>query len=327
MMVMAVLLVASCRKDGVYNPKNQIDKVYNSVVSSVTITLPDGTSNTTDYDSGKQLSETWTWNDDKLSTIEHHVLNIDDWYSFAMTESFSYDDKNRIERVDNFDDKEYVLYKYDGKELSKMEFWHGADQVAVATVTYDDRHIDKISYELDDDFYKNNKSVENSFFMNMMKMFFDDNIIKPFSKFVEKKQFVKGSLMIVVDLDWDGENVEEVEMTSPQAPDMKVEMSFKHDGKLNPKRGLYGLNIFIADVDADVTDTYSMYHCLSKNNVTHAEVAMIYDGDRESMAMDFNYEYDGKFPVKCYYTINDSYEILDASYVSKSVITTFFEYK
>ena len=87
----AILLAfafTSCEKDGQYKPKERISKVY-----SLTPHSPE-----------KHLECVWTWDDKKLSKIDYLFWNGDlDW-----TETFKYDSKNRIERVEDLEGNEYV---------------------------------------------------------------------------------------------------------------------------------------------------------------------------------------------------------------------------
>ena len=50
-LLLSTIVISSCNKDGVYNPKEKIDKIY------------------VDSGSGKYLSEDWTWNKKELKTI------------------------------------------------------------------------------------------------------------------------------------------------------------------------------------------------------------------------------------------------------------------
>ena len=79
------MLFSSCHKEGVFNPKKKISKIYTS--SSYTFN-----GNTTTFD--KTLSEEWTWNkNNTLAKIDAHGSLSE------TTETYTYD-KKRVTRID-----------------------------------------------------------------------------------------------------------------------------------------------------------------------------------------------------------------------------------
>ena len=135
-LLLAILLpvaasFTSCKKDGVYNPKQKISRIYYAYSS------PDPF-----FNSDKELKEIWDWDGNKLSTIAYYTKKGVDG-----TEKFSYDGK-RLSRVDyvipDGTNVAHVLYIYDGRKLDKMEYYSGEELQEIHKYIYDGKKLSKV---------------------------------------------------------------------------------------------------------------------------------------------------------------------------------------
>ena len=105
---LSVILVASCKeKDGVYNPKGKISKIYYE-----DYVMYEGTAKPV-YTQPKELVEVWTWDKKKLMQIE----SKEDGYTWAL--QFVYKG-NQVQEIKSGDD--IFKFTYDDKtKLKKIE--------------------------------------------------------------------------------------------------------------------------------------------------------------------------------------------------------------
>ncbi|MBP5728020.1 MAG: hypothetical protein J6Y48_13195, partial [Clostridia bacterium] len=131
-LLLAILLpvaasFTSCKKDGVYNPKQKISRIYRQ-----------GSGQNTE----KQLVELWNWDGKKLSSITYYDRSGE----MEGTEKFSYDGKrlSRIDYISDFGDGSYLLFTYDGRKLDKVEVYALGNLVGTLKYTYDGNKISKM---------------------------------------------------------------------------------------------------------------------------------------------------------------------------------------
>jgi len=98
MAVFMIFAFFACEKEGVYNPKQKIKRVYE------------------EKDAIKVLAEEWTWNKNLLEKIDYYVNNKID-----HTERYSYE-KNRVVKVEG----NYYYYKvsYDGSMYKQVDLYY-----------------------------------------------------------------------------------------------------------------------------------------------------------------------------------------------------------
>ena len=123
--VLFVAFMASCSKEGVYNPKKKIQRVYSE-------------STYTD----KYLSQVWNWEDKLLKSVDHYSGS-----GLSHTETFSYDG-NRLIRVDDYRHSEYATYEYDGSVLKTYNFYEKNQLASTLNFTYDGKKVSRVVYSL-----------------------------------------------------------------------------------------------------------------------------------------------------------------------------------
>lgn len=278
----------SCTKDkaGVYLPKKKIQRMYGA--SSYT---------------NKYLRNIWIWDDNLLKTIDHYSSSG----GLSWTEYFSYDGK-RLTRVDDYSNSEYVLYDYDGNNLKSASYYYRNNIGGVATVTYSDNKISKISQT----FYDSKKDAKTLCHLDPLSVLFPAHLCEVMEK--SEKVFAASRLgkeiyTINWQFTWTDDNITKLFATDSEGHSISV--AFQYDSKNSVLKGFMDLYSLIDD---DV-DSYVGLGCYSKNNVTK----MIYtysDGDTEIINLIYQYDKDD-YPTM----ITESYDGGTGTYM------TYYEYE
>lgn len=294
-MVLAVAcMFAACTKEGVYNPKEKISKIFESSVSTYTM----GSTTTTD-ETPKHPTESWTWDGKLLSSITYYEGDgtVDE------TVTFTYDGK-QLSKMQTVGSNSYTQFIYDGSKLEKFETYYSNRLESAGTVTYDGKKV----VQIDVVDYDNNKSNKTDRLMQTVLQFvmpvYTENTAK-----VAKTVATKGSNTSTIKFEWDGKNISKAIL---EYDNDKISVAYTYDEKNNPYQGfLYFIE------DEAIGATWG-----SKNNVLSETVTMSMDGETDTYKYTFSYEYDGKWPTTKTYSNSDSY--MGITYSSKT--TTYFEY-
>jgi hypothetical protein len=279
LMGMVIFSMTSCKKDGVYNPKKKISKIYTQQGAEP-----------------KKLSETWTWDKNKV------VSMVDE--AGAIT-YFEYD-KNRISKITNVGG--YSEYTYDGSKLSKITSYVGSVVYATITFEHDGKKISKVTMEtislLDFDLASTTKSLMS----RAMRFVLPVQVSEAIASSTQKSRKA-GGIRMSYTLKWKGDNVEEVSSEEISLLDMtvveKMTISYTYDTKKNPYDGL-----LLMDAGATL---------LSKNNILSEHMSI--DGV-EAAKTDYTFTYDSNFPTE-----EKAVTIYAAYPTVKGTSTTYYEYK
>ena len=303
--IIAVMLSSftSCHKDGEFNPKKKIYRIYSESTGV-----------------GKELDATWTWNDNLLSRIDYKKEKFD---------KFEYDKKriSKIERNDgNSIGSSTTTFSYDGSKFDKIEKVHkdvvslGAfsairTEHTVYQFAYKGSKVEKITVTVTttDTMMLTLKSgvsekVEESDF-NPLQFIFSEQTCKSIAKLQsEEKSNSKGgnSYTYTISYTWDGNNIEKevLEYKDISFTETRV---YTYDNKKNPFYGLF-MEAESSDISkADVSH-------ISKNNAIKVVTS---NSKGENTEVNYTYQYDGNFPVES-----------KATNTKNSYYTTrFYEYK
>jgi hypothetical protein len=111
-LVVVALINTSCDKEGVYNPKEKISKVY----------VDNGD------EAGKELYQTWTWDDKLLSKIDNSMMETKD--------VLEYNKNNQLVKVTSYEESVetgYTTLTYDKSNLTSMDIYtDGKKSVSIA---------------------------------------------------------------------------------------------------------------------------------------------------------------------------------------------------
>ncbi len=258
MTLLLATAITSCNKDGVYNPKEKIDKIY------------------VDAGSGKHLSEDWTWDNKQLKTINYYESDG----TIDHSETFTYND-NRLSQVDNHEDGETVKYTYDKRRLQQADFYNNNVLYMTCFFEYADNKLADIKVTTTiAEKGLNTKGVANPLNYVLPKQSLEsiENVMK--------ENPTRGSVSFEIDFAWDGNNVSEIGI---ELDGYNVLYAFEYDDKLNPFRNF---------LNSDLEETlYGHGVYKSKNNIvsyTLIEAAMGYSFSESHY---ISYTYDGRFPA------------------------------
>ena len=300
LMVAAATLLAftSCNKEGVYNPKEKIVKIYKSSINSTTYSY--GGQSLTESDTvPKYVSEEWTWSGKLLTSISFYSYNYQTKTSvFSNKIDLTYDGK-QLTKVASSDDptNEYATYTYDGNKISKIETYYRGKLQSTTDVTHDGKKVVKVVITMyDDDEGDITKFVMNS--------------IMPTRKAAEMVLACRSAKAVTtetetIDFTYEGNNVSKMVVTYGED---KRTMDFTYDAMKNP---FYGNYLYAASGDGSVM--------LSENNVLTEKSS--WTGE-EPRTQSYTYEYDGKYPVSC--TTSETSN--DGVYSYSSSNTIYYEY-
>ena len=260
--LIALVALTSCNKnkiDGVYNPKEKIDKIYWSYA-----------------DISKRLLEDWTWKDKRLKTIDYYSSDG----TIESTDRFSYNGE-RLIQVDNYEYNSSMKYRYDHK-----------DRLLEATFTYDGILMEKYDFEYDDNELSDIKltiyedwALNNDNRINPLRYMLPELPLESIKRIV-KKSPLRSNIVVEIDIDWKDNNISEIEL---EIGDISEKLVFEYDDKKNPFRGFLGLYF----------DELILAHgnFASKNNVTKITITEEYKGISATDTEYVSYTYDGKFPA------------------------------
>ena len=326
-LALMVLMAACTEKEGVYNPKKKISKVYKSSVSHYGQYDPEtGTLyNQNTHRQDKQLWEEWIWEGNKLTQIRVYENEIEPYGKEGYAAiNFTYDGK-QIQRIASAD--EYMSFVYDGKKLQQIQIFAtgSSEPTETYTFTHDGNKITQIDFAFQD-------IVLNSYNIGLMKRLVLSNIV-PTTPMAEKafadlgiamaKSSAKAMVPIPLKLTWTGDNITGIDASytltdwgGPVA--CNISGTFAFDDKNNPHQNnfLTGLNNWQEDGTLPV---------FNKNNVTKSTMKVKYGSDySDTEEIIYAYTYDGEWPrtqleVRHYEDEENGYGNIDST-------TFYYEY-
>lgn len=263
-----MVLFTGCKKDGVYNPKEKINRIfYESTYSS------------------KYLSETWTWDKNLLTKITSG--SNQNFFYF-----FEYDGKQlkTIKESDGW----HCDFTYDGGKISKYDYYNASNQLEeTCTFEHDGSKISKMTTTWYDNDYKDNNKLSKS----LLEFMFPNT---KFCKNVTKRQEMnnnKSSSTSSMTFKWDGKNISEATYEETYEGEYySASANFEYDNKSNP----YYISMYEIVFN-------EMFIPLSKNNITKASY-FYSDGDYEEESFSYTYDgkfpIERKYFDGDYYSIN-----------------------
>lgn len=301
LLIVAIALMAvafvSCQKDGVYKPKHKIAKVYNEWVKTTVTT--DASGSTTKIDSLKPyVAQEWTWGDKTLESI----TSKNDDGRITETRNFNYDDKNRIIGCtgDNDEKAEYIYN--DDKKLQTIKITEGPNETTTIDIAYDGKVSTSITTVWT---YTIGKKVS-----DFTKSILPEYICSAIEANQLHAKATTFSNTLTSAIEWDGKNISQVVTTGED--NYKHTVTYEYDSKSNPFIGMY------AEMDYEIA--------YSKNNIVKRTESYV-EGNKTIIEEEsFEYEYDGKMPVKCIYTDVHEDEYFGTTYKITTVNTTTYEY-
>jgi len=209
-------------------------------------------------------SEKWAWSGDLLSYIEYYNSDGDR----TGTLWFRYDDDKRIKEAE--DGRYDVKYDYDDGRLDEIEICYASSERMYQKMEFDYKGGKLASIDITT--YNKNEGAPMSF--NPLRFILSDDV----AEVVMSRPATKGVEHLM--LTWSGKNITEMASTSSD----NYHVKWTYDDKINPFKGFLNMEL-------DIDQTHSA------NNVIREEISK----NGTVRVVDYNYEYNGKYPTKVKY--------------------------
>jgi len=280
----------NCKKDGVYNPKKKISKIY---VAHLGV---------------KKLDYGWTWEDNLLKKVERFGMD-----TVVTSKAYYFYDKKQLVRIEyTNDDLRYVEITYNGSSYDRVDFYtkKGA-KTSSYVFSYDKKKVSKIEHTKYATPIPASKSMENE----LLSVFIPKIILEEMDRQIEQNPLLKSAdnkdVVYVHTMKYKGDNLDEWEILSSSNSRTSIFKYESYDDKINP---MYGSNPIMADGEAS-----SVFH---KNNPTKITYESM-DSNKVSLAtsaITYSYLYDKKYPTEIIKTSTPSVG-------NPFSDTTYYEYK
>lgn len=287
MALATICMLGACgEKEGRYNPKQKIEKVYRSTsIEEQRMDAATGTWATVNQTSTpKVLAETWDWDNGKLKKIVYSPEVVPGGKEETLT--FTYDG-SRVSRIES--STEYMLFTYKGKQMRKAELYDKEVSTSAPFTTYffvyDGNKVSKIDVhtrELD------HKSAGQGMLSRWVEELQASMGWKRLPAERQADPGAKGVTVQYVTLTWNGENVGQMNVKDDF---MNMDVVYTYDNKTNPfNHFLYTLNGYTSDGIVFA----------NKNNIVKSVTTVKYAGMEKEQVMEdtYNYVYKNDWPVE-----------------------------
>lgn len=297
-------LTVGCTKDGKYNPKEKISKIYTSSTHSSSWYDGETWHEGDVYNTPKHLSQAWTWDGKKLMSIADYDSDGENY----STAKFEYDG-SQLSKIT--EDDNYSVLEYDGKKLASVKTYSDGQLVSTAIVTHDGKKIVKIEATNNADIDLDVKGLRASAMEDALWTLVMPADARPLIKKAAAKSGAKASTTETITFEWDGDNVSKVSMTEGNGTNSSTyTMSYTYDKMKNPYYG------FLYEILNESGCS------LSENNAVSMTYTSVSEDGTYSDTENYTYKYDGKWPIER--TNSHSYE--GDGYRSSGSTTTYYEY-
>jgi hypothetical protein len=288
----------SCKKEGIFNPKQQISKIYADFERSIVVWDPE----TGEYVYKtilfpKFLVQEWTWDKNKLNKIDFWAYY--NWWEGEPegriwgTDRYYYE-KNRLVKIDQ-NEGYSVRIMYDGAKFDKIEFFNDMHEIWLTmNFTYNNNKISNVKTIVNWDSWK--KEAENK----ILATFLPKEIV---SKLIQKSEEKKSNKSMNEETynatyTYIGNNLKEMvfEYIDEDGDMYRVTANYlSYDSKHNP---------FYKKTDLEIEGEFMFGVPLiaSKNNPLEAKFVIYeeYYGHvyMEKLAFKYTYTYDKNYPIE-----------------------------
>lgn len=281
------LSFTACQKEkaGVYTPKKKIQEISYSWNSTE-----------------KNPYQRWVWDGDRVSSITHYTdfeLKRSSW-----EEIFTYED-NRIKRVDNPSDQEYITYEYSDDHLRSATVFYRNAIVCTWSVGYEGKHVTRLTGT----FYDGKKGGH-EMHLNPLSHLFPPDLCAHLAQCERQAaqcRYDDDNYIIALQLNWKNDNISEMVIS---IDDELFALHLQYDDKHSPWYG------FMGSLEDHLTTFEAGSTCFTKHNVTSMVYVEMEDDYRDTAR--YAYQYD-----------SDNYPILQTRYTSDNLDekrVLYFEY-
>ena len=304
MLIVATMAFASCQKsEGYFNPDRKINKIYES--SETTFTIAGQTTNTT---VDKHVSESWTWDGNKLKKIDYYNDNGE----LENTDVFTYDG-DVITKIE-WDEQSHVEFVYDKKVLKAIKMYNEDTLYTETIITQrDGKKITELVAYVFANHPSNSKFARAN--QTALRLLLPELAAKDIAQQMGVMRAAKSKTdtneINPIRLFWEGDNITKMVMTS-NAADIQIEQFYAYDNKINPYRSFVNY----------LCGPNTINDWGSSNNPVYDSTSMT--GEQTlNYGLSYSYEYDGEWPVKRIYTS----EIIDPIITHSTKQYVYYEYK
>lgn len=264
--LLLALSFTSCQKEkaGIYSPKKKIQQIYFSW-----------------SDTEKEPFQHWEWNGDQLSSITHYSdfdLKDDTWI-----EKFTYEN-NRVSRVDNYTNSEYITYAYDGDHLKSATVFYRNAIACTWEVSYEGDKISKMAGTFYDTFKKDGAKLH----LNPLSHLLPPAVCKKVAQCEQQmanQRHEEKTYTLAILLTWTDNNISKIVCTGDGE---YMDFQLQYDDKNCPWYG------FIGGLEDYLINFTSGHTGFTKNNVT--EIILTEDNYVDTLRFAYQYDSD-KYPV------------------------------
>lgn len=272
--LLLALSFTACQKEkaGVYSPKKKIQQIYYTWNGSE-----------------KKPYQHWVWDGDRLNSITHYA-GFGKRYDWE--EVFTYEN-NRLKRVDDYSDSEYITYDYDGDHLRTATVFYYNSIECTWTVGYEGNHITRLTGT----FYDKNK-CDHELRLNPLSHLFSHDLCARIAQCQHQTvshRHNEYNYTLSLQLIWDGDNISKIVYS---ADDDQITLQMQYDDKCCPWYG------FMGSLEEYLSNFQTGHTSFTKHNVT----SMVYMEEYDTDTMCYAYQYD-----------SDNYPILQTMYLSGDV--------
>ena len=271
--LLLALSFSSCQKEkaGVYSPQKKIQQIYFSW-----------------SDTEKEPFQHWEWDGNQLNSITHYSdfdLKGDTWI-----EKFTYEN-NRVSRVDNYTNSEYITYAYDGNHLKSTTVFYHNTIACTWEVSYEGDKISKMAGTFYDTFKKDGAKLH----LNPLSHLLPPAVCKKVAQCEQQmanQRHEEETYTLTILLTWTDNNINKIVCTGDGE---YMDFQLQYDDKNCPWYG------FMGGLEDYIIDFTSGHTGFTKHNVT----TMILTEGNYSDTICFAYQYNSdKYPVlqTMYYT-------------------------
>ena len=272
----ALLLLASCKKDGVFNPSAKLSAIseYSQVSYQKYVDSIQSWHQISENVVKRHTVEGWVWNGNTLSAINYYRDGKIDHSLY-----FTYDGK-QLSRIDDNSNGTHAECLYDGRKLDEMRFYDkNGKQKMTYIFTHDGRHISTINVET-----KGNTKESCSF--DAIENFALQMMLPETAgcDLRQARNGIKSDSEITLNLKWKDDNIKSIEYSGHNS---LKKATYKHDKNKNPYRSFIGTL-------ASGSTPHDLFLFGNKNNITSSTI-INNDGSGEKKS--YSYTYSEEYPT------------------------------
>ena len=256
---LTLLLLASCQKEGVYNPGKKISQVQQVYASE-------------DNSSSYSTSELWEWNGKQLNSVSQYQES-----SLQQSFSYTYDSDRKLVKAllhstaQNTSDIEYT-FSYSDEQLTAIEATANGAVTHKYAITHQDKHISKIVITYN--------TIPDDELLSMLLPREAADMMRR-----DMHRSAKGSATRTIEFTWKSNNISQIDIADNSGT---MHYEFAYDKKRNP----------YYNSTADGTVSLNTLTPPSRNNVLSMHATGYRDDTKTNeYSMHYSYQYNGKYPI------------------------------